>query len=118
MKTHINIVDILGPDLKSRFAVNDLLLYIKNTYCEYVTVDFTDVKFATRSFVDEYYNVIMNNNILNINIESINIPEDIQIVFEVVKHTQHKVKNIRLDAPVVICRNIAELQGVLGSILL
>lgn len=118
MKAHINIVDILGPDLKSRFAVNDLLLYIKNTHCEYITVDFTDVKFATRSFVDEYYNVIINNNILNIDIESINIPEDIQIVFDVVQHTQHKVKNIRLDAPVVVCRNITELQGILGSILL
>ena len=31
MKTTINITNILSPDLKSRFAVNDLLLYIKNT---------------------------------------------------------------------------------------
>ena len=117
MKTHINIVDILGPDLKSRFAVNDLLLYIKNTYCEYITVDFTDVKFATRSFVDEYYNVIMKNP-SSIKIETINIPEDIQVIFDVVQRTQHKEKDIKLDATVVKCKTFADVQRVFGTLLL
>lgn len=82
--TTINISTLLKPDLMSRFAVADLLLYIHNTGSESVVVDFAGVKFATRSFVDEYYNLIMKNQ-SSIKIETINIPEDIQVIFDVVQ---------------------------------
>jgi len=118
MKTTIDITNILSPDLKSRFAVNDLLLYIKNTECDDVIIDFSGVKFATRSFIDEYYNVIMKNAPSNILIETINIPEDIQIIFDVVKRTQHKEKDIKLDATVIRCKSFADVQKVFNSLLL
>lgn len=118
MKLIVDITKVLSSDLKSRFAVNDLLLYIKNTESEYVVVDFSDVKFATRSFVDEYYNVIMRDQSPNLKIETINIPEDIQVVFDVVQRTQFKEKDIKLDATVVKCKTFAELQNVFSTILL
>ena len=117
MKTNIDITTILSQDLKSRFAVNDLCLYIENTGSDYVLVDFANVKFATRSFVDEYYNVIMKSQ-SSIKIETINIPEDIQIIFDVVQRTQHKEKDIKLDATVVKCKTFADLQRVFGTLLL
>ena len=110
MKTNIDITTILSADLKSRYAVNDLLLYIQNTGSESVVVDFAGVKFATRSFVDEYYNVIMKNQ-SSINIETINIPEDIQVVFDVVQRTQ-----LKLDATVVKCKTFADVQRVFGAL--
>ena len=55
MKTILDITTILSQDLKSRFAVNDLFLYIKNAGSESIVIDFANVKFATRSFVDEYH---------------------------------------------------------------
>lgn len=117
MKTIIEITTILSADLKSRYAVSDLLLYIKNTGSKHVVVDFTNVKFATRSFVDEYYNIIMKNE-SSIKIETINIPEDIQIIFDVVKRTQHKEKDIKLDATVVKCKTFADIQNVFSTILI
>lgn len=117
MKTNIDITTILSADLKSRYAVNDLLLYIQNTGSESVVVDFAGVKFATRSFVDEYYNVIMKNQ-SSIKIETINIPEDIQVIFDVVQRTQHKEKYIKLDATVVKCKTFADVQRVFGTLLL
>lgn len=117
MKTTIDITTILSQDLKSRYAVGDLLLYIKNTGCKSAVVDFANVKFATRSFIDEYYNVIMQHQ-SDIIIDTVNIPEDIQTIFDVVRNTQHKEKNIKLDATVVRCRTFADVQKVLGSLLL
>ena len=113
----IDVATLLKPDLMSRFAVADLLLYIQNTGSESVVVDFAGVKFATRSFVDEYYNVIMKNQ-SSIKIETINIPEDIQVIFDVVQRTQHKEKDIKLDATVVKCKTFADVQRVFGTLLL
>lgn len=117
MKTNIDITTILSQDLRSRLAVNDLRLYIENTGSESVVIDFAGVKFATRSFVDEYYNVIMKNQ-SSIKIETINIPEDIQTIFDVVQRTQHKEKDIKLDATVVRCKTFADLKRVFSTLML
>ena len=118
MKTTIDITDILSSGLKSRYAVNDLLLYIENTGSESVVVDFAGVKFATRSFVDEYYNAIMKRTSTSVKIETVNIPEDIQAIFDAVQRTQHKEKEIKLDATVVKCKTFADVQRVFGTLLL
>ena len=117
METRIDITTILSQDLKSRLAVKDLLMYIQNTGSKSVVVDFAKVQFATRSFIDEYYNVIMNNS-SDIEIKTVNIPEDIQRIFDAVKRTQHKEKNINLDATVIKCKTFADIQKVFGSLLL
>ena len=118
MKTQINITTILSPDLKSRLAVNDLYLYIQNTGSNEIVIDFSGVQFATRSFIDEYYNVIMKKTSANIKIETINIPDDIQVIFDVVKQTQHKTKNIRLDSTVVKCATMEDVRKAFSSLLL
>ncbi len=115
MNTTIDIATLFKPDLMSRFAVADLLLYIHNTGSESVVVDFAGVKFATRSFVDEYYNVIMKNQ-SSIKIETVNIPEDIQVVFDIVQRTQNKPKDINLDATVIKCKTFADVQRLFGAL--
>ena len=52
MKNIIDITNLLSADLKSRYAVNDLLLFINNTEGDDIVIDFANVKFATRSFID------------------------------------------------------------------
>ena len=110
MKNVIDITTLLSADLKSRYAVNDLLLYVNNTDGDDIVIDFSNVKFATRSFIDEYYNVIMKNSSSEKKITTINIPEDIQYIFNTVQKTQHKEKNIKLDAKVIKCDTFKELQ--------
>ncbi len=118
MKTQIDITTILSPDLKSRLAVDDLLLYIKNTGSKEVVVDFSGVKFATRSFIDEYYNVLMKSSHENIKIETVKIPEDIQVIFDAVKRTQHKAKNIKLDGTVIKCTTMDDVRKAFSMLLL
>ena len=52
----------------------------------------------------------------SIKIETIDIPEDILVIFDVVQHTQHKEKDIKLDATIVRCKTFADVQRVLGAL--
>ena len=56
MKKRIDIAQLLSPDLKSRMRAKDLRLLVKNSGAKSVVIDFGGVKFATRSFIDEFYN--------------------------------------------------------------
>lgn len=118
MKTVVDITTLLAQDLKSRYAVKDLLLYIENTGADAVVIDFSNVKFATRSFIDEYYNVIMKELSAKIEVDTINVPEDIQMIFDSVAKTQNKTKDIKLDATVVKCETFADLKKVFTTLLL
>ena len=86
----IDITSVLSNDLKSRIAVEDLLLYVKNTHEAEVSIDFSKVLFATRSFMDEYYNTFVNDHgkLNGIKVESINLPDDVLYMLNVVSKTQ------------------------------
>ena len=55
----IDIAAILSPDLKSRMRAKDLKALIENSGADVVEMDFQGVKFATRSFIDEFYNLFL-----------------------------------------------------------
>lgn len=114
--TVIDITTVLSPELKSRFAVKDLFLFIQNTGSRSVTVDFSGVKFATRSFIDEYYNTIVKGAASSIRIETINIPEDIQMIFTAVERTQNKTKSARSKNDVIKCRTFVDVQRVFSDL--
>jgi len=98
----IYISMVLSADLKSRSTVNVFYEYIMhNSISDYV-VDFTGVHFATRSFIDEFYNVFIKSK--NVKIE--NVPSDIQLMFNTVDKTQNKEK------PVVVQENIKSFKTV------
>jgi hypothetical protein len=50
----IDIAQIFSPDLKSRMQAQDMMLLIENSEEKKVELDFQGVKFATRSFSDEF----------------------------------------------------------------
>ncbi len=116
MKT-IDITDILSSDLKSRVRAGDLKLFIENSGETDVVIDFSNVKFATRSFIDEFYNLFLktpDNNIFSIRIT--NIPEDINKMIESVSKTQTKAKTVKASAKVSSFKDVDELMNVLSSI--
>ena len=55
----IDIASILSPDLKSRMRAQDLKTLIENSGADAVEMDFHGVKFATRSFIDEFFNLFL-----------------------------------------------------------
>ncbi len=86
----LDITSLLGPDLKTRNTVADVLLLVNNCHDSEVTIDFANVKFATRSFIDEYYNTFMLHRIgeCKANVSTVNVPDDIKFIFNAVSKTQ------------------------------
>ena len=85
----IDIAQILSPDLKSRMRAQDLKLYAQNSGDEVIVFDFANVKFATRSFIDEFYNLFLKTNSdKGISVEITNVPQDIKTMLDSVSRTQ------------------------------
>ena len=95
----IDITRLLSQDLKSRSRAQDLLLYVQNCDEQEIVIDFQNVKFATRSFIDEFYNLfIKETSNLPFKVEIDNVPEDIQIMLNSVSNTQTRAKNRTVNA--------------------
>ena len=115
MKT-IDITQILSPDLKSRVRAHDLDLFIRNSGEDSVMLDFSKVQFATRSFIDEFYNLFLKNpDDLPYHVGITNVPEDINTILESVSHTQNHVKVIPSHIPERSFRNVDELLRFLST---
>ncbi|MBQ7423621.1 MAG: hypothetical protein IJV19_02635 [Prevotella sp.] len=60
MKT-IDITTILGAELKSRTSARDFATYLRNMKVMEACVDFSRVNSVTRSFMDEFYQLLLKN---------------------------------------------------------
>lgn len=118
MKT-IDITQILSQDLKSRMRAKDLDLFIRNSGEEAVVLDFCNVKFATRSFIDEFYNLFLKNpDSLPYRVEITNLPEDINTILETVSRTQTRAKVIPSHTPERSFKDVNDLLNFLSSVAL
>lgn len=95
MKTiEIDIAKQIGENLKSRVLVRDLYDLILNLEVETLVLDFRNVSFASRSFMDEFYNVFLENN--EFETKLIHVSPELQTLLDTVKGTQHRHKTYRL----------------------
>lgn len=118
MKT-IDIAQILSPDLKSRMRAQDLRLYIKNSEANAVNLDFSHVKFATRSFMDEFYNLFLKDAESNtFSVKISNVPEDIKAMLDSVSRTQVKTTVIPSDTPEVSFKDVNEFIQYMSTLVL
>lgn len=87
--TTIDITKILSRELKSRSRVADFQLYLENRNDKNYCIDFSNVTFATRSFIDEFYKVFVKGDKQNsFSVALVNVPADIQNLLSVVSQTQ------------------------------
>lgn len=86
----IDITNIFSKDLKSRSVARELRDMIISEKCTKVKINFDSVTFVTRSFMDEFYNVIVVNK--DLKIELINLSPEMEAMLDTVKSTQHKSK--------------------------
>ena len=105
----IDIAEILSPDLKSRMRAQDLKMYIENGGADAVEIDFRNVKFATRSFMDEFYNLFLKDaNACHCAVSITNVPEDIKTMLDSVSRTQVKAKVIPSHTPEIVFKDVNE----------
>ena len=115
MKT-IDIAQILSPDLKSRMRAQDLRLLLENSSEDSFVLDFSNVKFATRSFMDEFYNLFLKTPEANpFTVEITNVPEDIKAMLDAVSRTQISVKVIASNIPEVKFKTVDEMMKYLKT---
>jgi anti-anti-sigma regulatory factor len=113
----IDITSILSAELKSRNRVSDLLLYIENTQEKEITIDFSKVEFATRSFIDEFYNTFLKDPRKNdFALSLTNIPEDINTMIESVSHTQTKAKTVPPSSVVKSFDSVNDLISYMSTV--
>lgn len=113
----IDITTFTGCDLKSRIAARELYDMILNQNITAVVIDFKNVSFATRSFIDEFYNLFFVKS--DIHAELLHVSSEIQAMFDTVKSTQHRVKPIyknRNSEKVIHFSSITEVNKFLSSL--
>ncbi|MBQ7457753.1 MAG: hypothetical protein IJS70_01135 [Bacteroidales bacterium] len=87
MKT-IDITTILGSELKSRTSARDFAKYLQNMQISKAQVDFSHVKSVTRSFMDEFYYLILReDNAQGVQLELTNMGQQAQEFLQAVKVT-------------------------------
>jgi len=118
MKT-IDIAAILTPDLKSRMRAQDLKSLIDNSGADAVEMDFQGVKFATRSFIDEFYNLFLKNAEANtFSLELINVPSDIKAMLDAVSRTQVRAKVIPSQSQEISFKDVKEFMNYFNTLVL
>lgn len=105
----IDIAAILSPDLKSRMRAQDLKQLIENSGADSVVIDFRGVKFATRSFIDEFFNLFLKTPEANaFHVELTNVPADIKAMLDSVSRTQVRANVIPSQSQEVAFEDVAD----------
>ncbi len=87
MKT-IDITTILGSELKSRTSARDFAKYLQNMQIVQAQIDFSHVKSVTRSFMDEFYYLLVREaNVQGVDLELVNMDIQAQEFLKAVKAT-------------------------------
>lgn len=87
MKT-IDITTILGSELKSRTSARDFAKYLQNMQISAAQVDFSHVKSVTRSFMDEFYYLLLREgNAQGVQLELKNMGQQAQEFLRAVRVT-------------------------------
>ena len=115
----INVSEILSPDLKSRMRAQDLRTLMVNSEENEFVLDFQGVKFATRSFIDEFYNLFLKKADANsFSVVLVNVPEDIKAMMDAVSRTQVRANVIPSQSAEVSFKNVDEFLRYMKTLVL
>lgn len=118
MKT-IDITTILGTELKSRTSARDFAKYLQNMQIVQAQVDFAHVKSVTRSFMDEfYYLLVKENNAQGVKLELLNMDVQAQEFLKAVKQTADAPRKVvtQSDAHFLNPANFQQLSEYLATL--
>ena len=91
----IDITTILGSELKSRTSARDFSKYLQNMQIREAQVDFVHVKSATRSFMDEFYHLLMRkDNAYGVQLKIVNMDVQAREFMKAVKATSDAPRKV------------------------
>lgn len=106
----IDITSVLSQNLNSRSIVHDLLLFIQNSGEKDVILDFSNVTFVTRSFMDEFFIVFLKNGVKGIDIQLTGLSDDFTAILNAVKHPKRVNKAFFSHTSVVTFKNVDQMK--------
>lgn len=118
MKT-IDVTTIMGTELKSRASARDFARYLQNMQIREAIADFSRVNSVTRSFMDEFYQLLLKeNNSAKVKLHLQNISQQTQAFLEAVKFSSNHPRAIspEEDARFVNLDTVEQLHHYLASI--
>ncbi len=84
----IYIKDLVGRDILGRIAAHDIIAAAFRCEDSTVVLDFNDVQFTTRSFMDEFYNEVKKAHESSLDIRLANMSDDLVRMYSAVSRTQ------------------------------
>lgn len=115
----IDITTIIGTELKSRASARDFAKYLCNMQMSEVCVDFSRVNSVTRSFIDEFYQLLLKpDKNLNVTIHLRNMDKQVKAYLQSVKQTSVRSRSdIKMsDARFINLQTVQQLYDYLASI--
>lgn len=111
----IHIRDLVGRDIFGRIAAHDILAAA--SYCESgaVVLDFEGVQFATRSFMDEFYNEVRKARESGRDITLANMSEELGYMYDAVSRTQKGCTTKITMKPYAKPKTIAEMAQIFAQ---
>jgi hypothetical protein len=91
-------------------------MFMKNTGESSFIIDFSDVQFVTRSFMDEFYNGVIKPTCPGFRVRLEQVPTDIQTVLDVVKGTQKSRKKQANSGSVLTFKSLDEVSEYLKGL--
>ena len=114
--TVIYIKDLIGRDILNRISARDILDAINNLDDTTITLNFEGVQFTTRSFMDEFYNIILfqkpSGKVGHIEAMS----NDLAAMLEVVSKTQHNSVTKVAPQPYVTTKTIDDMKNLFAKL--
>jgi hypothetical protein len=115
----IDIAAIISPDLKSRMRAQDLKTLTENSVADAVEMDIHGVKFATRSFIDEFYNLFLKTPEANtFRVELVNVTSDVKAMLDAVSRTQVRAKVIPSQSQEVAFKDVKDFLNYFSTVVL
>jgi len=100
----IEIAKLISTELRSRTEAQKIASEISRVNAKKTMIDFTGVSFISRSFADEYCNVMNTSNAV-----STGMSKNIKLMIAIVKKNRNKGKNVRTSENVIDCVSDASL---------
>lgn len=91
----IDITTVVGNELKSRTSARDFAKYLQNMNIREALVDFAHVKSVTRSFIDEFYYLLMSEgNVQGVHLKLINMGLQAKEFIKAVRFTANAPRRV------------------------
>lgn len=111
MKT-ISLGTVVGDDIRTRGRIHEIEKYIVNTGVEYV-LDFSDVRFISRSFADELLSFI---DVSESKIICSNVSKEISQLLDIVRANRNIPRDRYVEKDVLHLKNFEQMSEFFEAI--